>query len=94
MRVYLQCWHTGKLTINLEVTGINSDYKIVDLLNVYYNQIIRPGPSWNPSFTWEYCYPKMILIGPNDIIYDHFKTLAEYGIGEKHCFTVGCGFSY
>ena len=92
MKMHLQCWFYGRLTINHEISNITHSTKISDLLNIYFNQIINPAT--NPSFTWDYCYPKMKLCGPNDIIYDKDKTIGDYSLLDGSAVTVLCGFNY
>lgn len=91
MKIYLQCWFNGRITISYEIDNIKSDFKIVELLNVYYNNVVKLT---NPQYTWEYCLPNMRLCGRNDVIYENDKTLADYGIYTETAFTVLCGFSY
>ena len=94
MKVYLQCWWNGKCTINLEVNDVSPEIKIIDLLNIYFNCVINPAT--NPSYTWDYCYPKIELCGRFDKIYDKNLTLSHYGFGENDTlqFTVLTGFTY
>ncbi len=42
MIVHLQAWWFGKQTINCKVHDINPEYKVVDLLCIYFNRIINP----------------------------------------------------
>lgn len=91
MRIYLQCWYFGRITINLTVNGVLPTMTINDLLITYFNQVIKAN----------YCnaninelLPKMCLCGRNDFIYENHKTLGEYGIVDETAFTVICGFMY
>lgn len=90
VNVNLECWHRGRRTINLEIENVSPTIKIIDLLNIYFNQIINPHT--NSAFTWDFCHPKMELCGRGDIIYHKQKTLAE--CGGENTFTVLCGFTY
>lgn len=91
MKVYLQHWIDGKITISYEIDNIKPDWKISELLNVYYKNVVKLT---NPQYTWEFCLPKMQLCGRNNVLYENDKTLANYGFSGKIYFTVLCEFSY
>jgi len=94
MNINLQCWY-GITTLNLKVNDITLQHKIVDLLNIYYNKVIKISPKCISSLTWDFCLPRMRLISKkNLIICDNNKTLKNYDIKENDNFIVICDFNY
>ena len=90
MKINLQCWWFGRLTINCEVEA-KPENTINDLLVMYFNRVIKPVST---ATAVETALPKMALCGNNNFIYDKSKTLADYGAKEGQAFTVLAGFSY
>lgn len=93
MKVFLQCWFYGKLTIDFKLDGVNKNWTINDLLYQYWLKIINPVT--NSCFTWEYCNPKMGLVKYNngtELLKN--TTLEQCGAIDGEAFIVLCGFSY
>ena len=91
MKVFLQCWFYGRLTVEFVIDNVTEDYTINDL--IYWLNIIKPVT--NSAFTWEYCNPKMDLVRYNNgKQYSKSTTLKQCGFVDKEAFTVLCGFSY
>lgn len=91
MKVSLQAWLFGRLTINHDIENVSCTTTIQDLLINYVNNVITPA---HPPITVQYALPKMELCGKNDFIYDKSKSLQDYGITDGSHFTVLAGFSY
>lgn len=92
MKIFLQCWSLGKLTINLELQNVNINWTINDLIYEYWFQVIKPI---NSFFTFEYCNSKMYLIKyRNGNQYSKNKKLKYCDIIDGEAFSVLCDFSY
>lgn len=91
MKVNLQCWWFGRLTVNLEVSNVTASTTINELLIRYFNEVIKPV---SPAMALNTALSKMELCGNNNFIYDKNGTLGGYNILDGHCFTVLAGFNY
>ena len=79
------------MTINFELDDVEPHYTIHDLLYQYWLNVI----STNSSYSWEYCYPKMMLVRrTNGELRDQSLTIAQYNIYDGEALTVVCDFSY